>query len=499
MICVSIARGRHRYILAEHRHLVEHGARLVEIRVDYIRRAVNLKRLLQDRPSPVIVTCRRERDRGRWKGTENERLILLRTAIVDGADYIDLEEDIADLIPRYGNTKRIISYHNFEETPEDLDAIYRRLASKDPDIIKIATMANHTSDNVRMLELVRRADVPTVGFCMGEIGVPSRILTGKYGAPFTYATFHPERTLAPGQLSFRQMKEIYDYDSIGPETEIYGVVGDPVGHSLSPVIHNAAFRAEGMDKVYVPFRVPRQQLGTFLQDCRKLGVKGLSITIPHKEAVRAYLTHIERAAEQIGAVNTVVFADDGTITGSNTDMKAVLASLLSVPGLKDTDDPLKEKEVLVLGAGGVARAIVYGLVRRGANVTIASRTYTRAEDLARDFDCRAIPWDERHYTKPEILINATPVGMHPDVDATPFGRDYLRRTMIVFDTVYNPENTLLIKDAREKGCRCVTGVEMFVRQAAMQFKAFTGQDAPRSIMRDEVRRATSPARYRSLA
>ncbi len=486
-------------MIAEHRHLVEHGAKLVELRLDYIRRAVNLKRLLRDRPCPVIATCRRQRDHGKWEGTEEERLILLRTAIADGAEYVDLEEDIADRIPRYGSTKRIVSYHNFDETPEDLESLYARLATKDPDIIKIATMANDSHDNVRMLEMVRRAEIPTVGVCMGEIGVPSRLLTGKYGAPFTYATFHSERTLAPGQLSFRQMTEVYDYDRIGPDTEVYGVVADPVGHSLSPVIHNAAFRAEGLDKVYLPFRVPRQSLASFFDDCRALGVKGLSVTIPHKESVLRLLTKVDRAAEQIGAVNTVLFEESGGITGANTDQRAALTSLLALPGMRDKDDPLKDQRVLVLGAGGVARAIVHGLASRGARTTICSRTFSRADDLAREFGCKSASWDERHYLRPEIIINATPVGMHPNVDATPFEKNYLKRTMIVFDTVYNPENTLLIKQAREKGCRVITGVDMFVRQAALQFKLFTGRDAPKSIMRAELRRANSPARYRARA
>ena len=486
-------------MMAEHRHLVEHGAELVELRLDYIRRAVNLKRLLRDRHCPVIATCRRERDHGKWQGTEEERLVLLRTAIADGADYVDLEEDIADTIPRYGETKRIISYHNFDETPSDLESIYSRLATKDADIIKIATMANDSHDNVRMLEMVRTAEIPTVGICMGEIGVPSRLLTGKYGAPFTYATFHSERALAPGQLSYRQMKEIYDYDRIGPDTEVYGVVADPVGHSLSPVIHNAAFRAEGLDKVYLPFRVPRQSLASFFDDCRELHVKGLSVTIPHKESVLRLLTKVDRAAEKIGAVNTVLFQDDGEVVGSNTDQKAALASLLSISGMKGKEEPLKGRQVLVLGAGGVARAIVYGLAKCGAKVSISSRTFARADDLAREFACRSASWEERHYLRPEIVINATPVGMHPNVDATPFEKEYLKRTMIVFDTVYNPENTLLVKAAREKGCRVITGVDMFVRQAALQFKLFTGRDAPKSIMRSEVRRANSPARYRALA
>ena len=219
MICVSIARGRHRHMIAEHRHLVQQGAKLVELRLDYINGEVNLRRLLADRPSPVVVTCRRARDGGKWTGTEEQRLMLLRSAIAEGVDYVDLEDDIAASIPRYGKTKRIISLHDYRKTPDNLEEIHARLAGLDADIVKLATMANNPHDNLRMLQLMQRAKVPTVGICMGDIGTPSRILAGRFGAPFTFATFHHERTLAPGQLSFQQMTDIYHYDQINRQTD----------------------------------------------------------------------------------------------------------------------------------------------------------------------------------------------------------------------------------------------------------------------------------------
>jgi len=202
MICVSIGRGRHRHVIAEHKHLVEQGAALVELRLDYINGQVNLKRLLPERPGPVIITLRRPQDGGKYSGSEEERRMLLRTAIAEGVEYVDLEEDAAAVIPRYGKTKRIISLHDFRKTPENLEEIHARLAALDADIVKLATLANHPHDNLRMLKLVQNAKTPTVGLCMGDIGVPSRVLSGRYGAPFTYATFHHERALAPGQLSF---------------------------------------------------------------------------------------------------------------------------------------------------------------------------------------------------------------------------------------------------------------------------------------------------------
>ena len=192
---------------------------------------------------------------GRW---------FCEQAIVDGVDYVDLEEDVAKTIRRYGKTKRIVSYHDFRQTPEDLAAVHARLAALDPDVIKIATMANSPHDNLRMMQLVQAAKIPTVGMCMGDLGTPSRILCGRFGSPFTYASFHHERLLAPGQLSFDQMTNIYHYESIDTGTTVLGVIADPIGHSLSPLIHNTALRQAGINAVYVPFRVPAEHLEQFL-------------------------------------------------------------------------------------------------------------------------------------------------------------------------------------------------------------------------------------------
>jgi 3-dehydroquinate dehydratase/shikimate dehydrogenase len=496
MICVSVARGRHRHVIAEHKHLVSQGANLVELRLDYINGEVNLKRLLADRPSPVVITVRRERDGGKWAGSEEARQMLLRTAIAEGVEYVDLEEDIAASIPRYGKTKRIISLHDFRKTPEDLNELHARLCKFDPDIIKLATMANHPHDNLRMLELIRGASVPTVGLCMGDIGTPSRLLAGKFGAPFTYATFHHERTLAPGQLSYQQMISIYNYEQISPDTAIYGVIGDPIGHSLSPMIHNVAFRQQGIDAVYIPFRVPREHLSQFLDDAPAMGIRGLSVTIPHKEAVIERLTSQDPAVVGIGACNTMVWKADGTIHGYNTDEQAALDSLEAA--LKENathGTSLDGMSALILGAGGAAKAIAFGLKQRGASVAVASRTADRAEQLADRLKCRAVEWSARHGVGADVVINCTPVGMHPNVDATPLEKHHIRPSMVVFDSVYNPENTLLIKDARSQGALTITGVDMFVRQAALQFKLFTGHDAPTDLMRETLKRQIGPAKY----
>ena len=500
MICVSIGRSRHKHMMAEHRALVEQGAKLVELRLDYVSSRINLQRLLTDRPCPVIITCRREADGGKYTGDEDARMRLLREAIVLGADYVDLEDDIAAKVPRYGSTKRIISHHNFRKTPIDLEQLHSDLAALDADVVKIATMAQHPHDNVRMLELVRDSQTPTVGMCMGDIGTPSRVLCGKFGSPFTYATFHHERALAPGQLSFQQMTDIYRYQTLGPETGVYGVIGDPIGHSLSPQIHNAALAHLGMDAVYCPFRVPVDDLPQFVEDVPRLGLKGLSVTIPHKESITRSLNKVTGEAKGIAAVNTVLFRD-GEIIGANTDSQAAMAALeKSMLGqgegpTGEGDSPLRDKRVLLLGAGGVSRAILHGLKKRGAKTIVASRTREKADSLAAAFDARAVEWNARHNADVDVLINGTPIGMHPNVDESPFSKAYLKPSMVVFDTVYNPESTLLIKEAREHGCVTATGVEMFIGQAALQFQLFTGQPAPTDVMRDTLKRVIGPVKY----
>jgi len=495
MICVSIGRGRHQHVIAEHKHLVSQGADLVELRLDYINGEVNLKRLISDRPCPVVITCRREDDGGKFTGVEQERITLLRTAIAEGVEFVDLEEDIAGSIPRFGKTKRIVSMHDFRKTPKNLDAVHRRLSEMDPDIIKICTMANHPQDNLRMLNLSRQSKIPTIGICMGDIGIPTRVLAGHFGAPFTYATFHHERTLAPGQLSYGQMANVYHYDDINSETEVYGVIADPIGHSLSPAIHNAAFAHLKLNKVYVPFRVPREDLSQFIADAPQWGIKGLSVTIPHKEEVVKKLSEADGAVRGIGATNTVLFDGDARV-GYNTDYRAAMSSLENVIG-KPTGagKPLQGLTALVMGAGGAGKAITYGLIRRGAQVVLTDGVSRCAAELAGRFDCRAVDWDQRHAVAPELLVNCTPVGMHPNVDETPYDEHHLRPSMVVFDAVYNPENTLLIKHARSRNCRVVTGVDMFVRQACLQFKLFTNHDGPSGLMREVIKRATGAVKY----
>jgi 3-dehydroquinate dehydratase/shikimate dehydrogenase len=494
MICVSIGRGRHQQMIAEHQRLTEEGIPLVELRLDYIRREVDLKRLIANRPGPVIISCRRESDGGQWRGTEEQRRTLLRSAIVEGVEYVDLEDDIAASIPRYGKTKRIISRHDFESTPKELEQLHARMSRLDADIVKIVTMANRPNDNLCMLRVIQKSTIPTIGCCMGEMGVCSRLLAGKAGAPFCYAAFSPERSLAPGQISYRMMRDIYAYDQINAETQVFGVVADPVGQSLGPVVHNAAFLHQGLNKVYIPFRVPPEHLDSFLDDCPELDVHGLSVTIPHKEAALRRCDRVDKAVQGIGAINTLLF-EEGHIVGHNTDYRAAMNCIDMRLPTEERAKPLAGRVALVLGAGGAARAFIFGLLRRGADVVIAGRTLEKAERLAKALGARSIAWERRHSVKADVIVNATPVGMHPNVDETPFDMHSLRPNMLVFDTVYNPEQTLLYKQARERQCRVISGVEMFIAQAALQYRAFTGNDAPVEVMHDHFRRATGAARH----
>ncbi len=498
MICVTVARTRHKHTIAEHQRLADAGAKLIELRLDYIGRSIDLTRLLNNRPTPVVITCRRKEDGGRWERSEEERLMILRSAIAMGVEYVDLEEDIADKIPRYGKTKRIVSSHNFEGTPNDLESIHTELAKHDADIIKMATLANAFSDVMRMLVLMKNAKVPTIGISMGDIGTVTRILGPRYGAPFTFCVYSSERRVAPGQLSFDQMLNLYRVETIDLNTKIFGVVADPVAHSYSPLIHNSAFAAQGINARYIPFRIPHFDLPIFLEWCRDYGIGGLSVTIPHKESIIEYLDQADSAAKDIGAVNTVLITPEATV-GYNTDYRASMDCLSeAISKIKSGPEPLKGMSALLLGAGGVCRAIGYGLARRGANVIISSRTHERSEALAEAIGGKAIPWASRYDIKPHIIVNGSPVGMFPKLDNSPYDAAKLKEGQLVFDTVYNPERTLLLKSAKAAGCSVISGLQMFIRQAAYQYRLFTGQEPPVATMVETLKRAISVINYQDL-
>jgi 3-dehydroquinate dehydratase/shikimate dehydrogenase len=328
---------------------------------------------------------------------------------------------------------------------------------------------------------------------MGEFGTPSRILCGKYGSPFTYATFSKDREMAPGQLDFEDMRDLYHFQDISAETRIFGVLGDPLRHSYSPLLHNTAFRHEQLNCAYLPFRVPAEELLDTLRDFAAIDIHGYSVTIPHKEAVVAAADYPDDAVQAIGAANTLYRDERGRWFATNTDYEAALETLrlgMEAAG----DERIAGKKVLMLGAGGVARAIGLALSRAGAALTVTNRHKDRGKGLAEQLNCQFVNWENRGSVFADVLVNGTPVGMFPDVDETPVPEHWLREGMVVFDTIYNPENTLLLKQARERGCHVVSGLEMFVRQAAAQFQCFVRRPAPLDVMRDALRRGISPIR-----
>jgi 3-dehydroquinate dehydratase/shikimate dehydrogenase len=499
MICVVIGRSRHKMVLAEMQEAVKRGAQMIELRLDFISRTPDLKRLLSGKQCPLVATVRRPADGGRWSNTEEARIRLLKEAVLAGFDYVDLETDIAGNVRRFGKVQRIVSYHNTQEVPPDLEEIYAKMCKQDADVLKVCVAAQAPADNLRVLNLLKNAPKPTVAFCMGELGVPSRLLAAKFGAPFIYGAFNKDYRVAPGILSYDELTKIYFADRVNADTHIFGVIGDPVAHSLSPAIHNAAFRVQGLNCLYLPFQVPRGQLPAFLKAYDALPVRGYSVTIPHKEAAAQLAHRKDEAVTTTHSANTLIRTKEG-FSAYTTDYAAAHDSLIAImpPDSDGTPMTLEKRLVLILGAGGVARAVAHALHKAGALVAITNRTNERAKALATEIQGRVIDWNARHSALCDILINCTSVGMHPNVDDTPLHPSYLKPGLTVLDTVYTPETTLLVKEARLRGCHVQTGVDMFVRQAALQFKLFTGRDAPMDVMRKVVKRALSPVTVKAV-
>jgi 3-dehydroquinate dehydratase/shikimate dehydrogenase len=497
IICVSIGRTRHKMMQIEIQEAAKAGAQLMELRLDFLAKAPDFRRLMADKPCPMVATLRRQQDGGRWSGTEEQRQTMLRHIIAGvhgGFDWVDLETDIAEKIRRFGKVKRIVSYHNLREVPRDLEQIHAKMCQQDPDVVKVAVKCDDPADNLRVLNLIKNSKVPTVGICMGDLGAPSRILAAKYGAPFTYAAWNKERGLAPGMLGFQEMRQLYHFDRINAETKVYGVLGDPLGHSLSPLLHNTAFKALGLNCVYVPFQVPRDHLLKSLEAFAQIPVHGFSVTIPHKEAVVALAQEKDEYVQLTKAANTLIRKPGGLWSAYNTDCTAAVESMATGLAAMEMAGTLTGRAILLLGAGGAARAIAFGLHREKAQVVIANRDNKKAHKLAEEVGCRYVDWSARHSVVCEMVVNATSVGMHPNVDESPMHPSFLRSGLIVYDVVYNPETTKLIRDARDRDCRTLTGVDMFVRQAAQQFKLFTGQEPPIELMRKVVKKALSPVR-----
>ena len=478
MICVPIAepnveRARQVLLLAASR------ADLVEVRVDQLDQlpdAAALAALLRDRPCPMIITCRPAALGGRHDWPDPVRLKTLQAAIELGADYIDVEAELAGGLQRRSSTRIIVSYHNFTSTPTDLASLYDRLVETGADVVKIATAAGSIIDSLRMLELVRHAAAPCIALCMGELGLITRVLGRKFGCLLSYAPLRSDRATAPGQITLDDLIGLYNYRAINTETQVYGVVANPIAHSMSPHIHNAAFRSLGINAVYVPFKV-EGDVANFFDACRGMPVYGYSVTIPHKQAALRAVDEVDPISRKIGAVNTVVNRK-GRLVGSNTDWSAAIEAIEGALA----GAPLAGRRVALVGAGGTARAIAFGLRAKGADVCIYNRTPDRAAGLAADAACAWAPLEQLPSAEADVLVNSTSVGMYPNVDESPVPASVLKRNRVVFDAVYNPVWTRLLREAEQAGCVTVTGLEMFINQAAQQFKTWTGLTPPRELM-----------------
>jgi 3-dehydroquinate dehydratase / shikimate dehydrogenase len=479
----------------------EAGAEMVELRLDRTG-DVDLADIIDSAGIPCLATCRPRWEGGYFERNEVHRMAMLERAIPFAA-YVDVELKAghqfihrAAIAPGGNYSKLIVSSHDFAGRPERLYNIVREMNALPIKAIKIAWTARTIRDNLEAFELLQTKQKPTIALCMGEAGLLSRVLAKKFCAFLTFASSSAGEETAPGQITIHDMKRLYRWDAIGPSTKVYGVVAHPVRHSMSPAIHNAGFDAIGFDGVYLPMLVESsyESFKAFMETFvpfEGLHLSGLSITIPHKENALRYLkekgAEIEPLAEQIGAVNTIAI-DGGKLRGFNTDYAAILDTITQALGT--SRDGLKGLRIAVIGAGGTGRTAVAGLTAHGATVVIYNRSKEKADALAAEFNGKTGKVVSARMEKLcdnccEVLINTTPLGMHPNVDASPLRHDAsaLRPEMLVFDTIYNPMKTKLLAQAEAVGAKTVGGVEMFVRQAAGQFSAWTGSEAPLGVMR----------------
>ena len=384
----------------------------------------------------------------------------------------------------------ILSHHDFEKVPPDLDRIVSLLNASAAAVSKVAFAANAAQDAFRAFDVLRQGEKPMIALAMGEAAICSRILSRKFAAFGMFASLHSGAESAPGQPTIEELKSLYRWNSITPSTAVYGVIGCPVGHSMSPAVHNAAFAAANVNAVYVPVLIEpgRDNFNRFMDELLArpwMDWAGLSVTIPHKENALAFVgaARCDELSRKIGAVNTLTISPQGYVRGDNTDYSAALDALCRSAGMRREE--LAGKAVAMLGAGGAGRAIVAALRHYRAEVVIYNRSVSRAKALAEEFSCRAEGIDGVGHSEAEILINCTPLGMSPDVEDCPV-KEIPPSVRIVFDTIYNPVKTRLLHLAAEKGCTTVSGFDMFVNQAVAQFELWTGKPAPLEVMRQVV-------------
>jgi 3-dehydroquinate dehydratase/shikimate dehydrogenase len=467
--------------------------KLAELRLDWLVNDAEIARFLgwlrrqpQAAKATLIATCRRVNAGGRYKGTIAKQLFHLAEAVRAGCNWYDLEVETASVCPPelldvlLGEGRQLRSAHFFQRMPKDLNRVSTDLRKGQPEAIKIAAHCDSLVQGIKLLQFAR-SQKNIVAIPMGDVAMPLRLLSPREGSAFTYAPV--ENSTAPGQVSLSDAKYLYQVDKIDRRTRVYGVIGDPVGHSLSPVMQNTAFQARRINAVYFPFLV--RELPDFLRAVEYLGVKGFSVTIPHKERILRHLDDCDPLAAKIGAVNTVVVRGGGKLYGYNTDYVGVLRTL-------QTRIPLQNSRVLIAGAGGAARAVAFALAQAGAAVCVWARRSEKAKSLARAVGGEAIARSQLRREFFDAIVNATPLGMHPNIKQSPLDQNELN-CRLVFDTIYRPRETKLLQLAARRGIQTVSGVEMFVAQGTAQWEIWTGERAPVEAMRRAVIRALDNA------
>lgn len=465
-------------------------ADMIEIRLDYLTDfdfadLSVLQALLEDSSLPAIITCRAVSEGGRQRVDDEARLRLLAAA-TQFADYCDIEAAHYESALRFSpdTSRLIVSHHDFSGTPADLDSIYERITSLPAAVYKIVTKATTISDSLSIFKLLERARIEKrqlIALAMGDAGLMTRVLGPAFGSYLTYGTLGPGKESAPGQPSCDELVNLYRVHKISRTTSIGGIIGDPIGHSASPAMHNRAFTELDLDFVYLPFQVEDlgEFFGRFVQTATReidWNLAGFSVTIPHKRNVIAYLDELDETARRIGAVNTVVLKD-GRLFGYNTDVRGAIEPLERVL-------PLAGENCAVIGAGGVARAVIYGLLEQAAQVEVFARNVEKAREMAGSFGVTVSPIESLESSDARIVINTTPVGMRGHSEgSSPVRREMLRGRRIAYDLVYNPLETRFLLDAQTEGCLAISGLDMLVAQAALQFKLWTGHEPPIDAMR----------------
>jgi len=463
------------------------AASTVELRLDWLASDAERSRLLRwlgrnrRRSATFLAVCRRREAGGLFRGNIQAQLYWLIQARDAGCEWCDLEVETLRKLPDQSPweyavpPKVMLSMHDFDRTPALARSVHMPRHGEFA-VIKIAAHARTIGDSLRLLRFAHDTQ-NCVASPMGEVGLPARILALREGSALAYAPV--AQATAPGQVSLHDLKHLYRAHKLNRRTQVYGVIGNPVGHSLSPLLHNSAFVAQRVNAVYLPFLV--HDLRDFLKAVPEFGIRGFSVTLPHKQSILKYLNECDPLAADIGAVNTVAVRRDGSLSGCNTDYVGVLRALQKKLHLAGS-------RVLIFGAGGSARSAAFALARSGAAVGICARRERAARELARSVGGEVVPRRALQTESFDAVLNTTPIGMHPNTEISPLApRELHCRT--VMDLIYRPEKTRLLKLAAHKGIATVSGIDMFLAQGFAQWEIWMKRRAPESIMRRAVLRA----------